>query len=422
MQSPSLPNCPNLSVLFAALALAAVLLIISGASGAQSPATRIAQCRHRFAGKKKRKAERQCVKKARAKQHSKPVAPTESPAPSTPTPAAPTAPGASAQSPTSEPGAGVTTTPTGPTAPVAPTGPSAPESPPPIELIGLGTTVVRGSSVHLPPPAPLTSLSAIELTNATRTGLDFELEDGDLVVSAAAWIEEARVRVTLSGIGCTSSECGRQFVMHVRVSVETAGIFPTLEVSPNGPTSGPAGFGPIAATPSCSEVTPSFDGWSSGSRRVANARETFPVYTPSTLPVGSHQVSFSCAGGEAWRSPGFEIEVTGPPSPIGLESSTVPAGGELTFTSGGSLGAAPCPSLPGVDVNGLTLELNTSGGSILVTRNISMPDGQTTEGLLVPSSAVAGSYSASERCHYSNPAGEGANYEFATARENVIVD
>jgi len=279
-----------------------------------------------------------------------------------------------------------------------------------------------GSIVHLPPPPPLTSLSSIEVTSSAKAGLGFGLEDGGLVISAASWLEGGRFRVTFGGVGCTSSECGRHFIIHVRISVETAGVFPTFEVIPHGPTSGPAGFGPVAITPSCSEMTAGFDGWSSGARRVAVARETFPVYTPFDLPAGSHQVSFSCGGGEAWRSPGFAITVTGPPVPIGLESSTVSPGEELTFTSGGSLAAAPCPSLAGVEVSGLTLEINTSGGSILVTRNVIMPDGQTTEGLMVPASAAPGSYSASERCSYSNPGGEGAHFEFEAARENVTVD
>jgi len=51
-----------------------------------------------------------------------------------------------------------------------------------------------------------------------------------------------------------------------------------------------------------------------------------------------------------------------------------------------------------------------------------MPDGLTTEGLLLPSSAPAGEYSASERCFYSNVGGERASYEFTAARENVTVD
>jgi hypothetical protein len=282
--------------------------------------------------------------------------------------------------------------------------------------------VVIGSSVALPPPPPLTSLSSIEVTSVTGWGLNFEFESGDLVISAESWIEGQRFRATLEGVGCTSSECGRRFVIHVRVSTEKAGVFPTYEVIPQGPTSGPAGFGPIAITHSCSEMTPSFDGWSTGARRVAAPRETFPVYTPSDLPVGSHQVSFFCGGGEAWKSPGFAIDVTGPPIPIGLESSTVAAGGELVFTSGGSLGVSPCPSLAGVEVSGLNLELNTSEGSILVTRNVTMPDGQATEGLAVPANAAPGNYSASERCSYSGPTGEAAKFEFNAARENVIVD
>jgi hypothetical protein len=416
---------PSLLAHCLALAAVAAVFLAPGTAGAQSSTTaaRIKECRQRFAGKgkKKRQAERQCIKKARAMQRPKPVAPTEAPGGATPVSVTPDAPGGS---PASAPGSGDTKVPSGPSAPdgpSAPTAPSVPEVPTPLELIGLATTVRTGSTVHLPPPEMLTSLSEIELTSYAEPGLVFAFEGGDLVISASATAQEGRFRLTFNGVGCTSSECDRRFVMHVRLSVEATGIFPTFEVTPDGPTSGPAGFGPIVDTPSCSEMTVSFDGWSSGFRRVANARETFPLYTPWTLPVGSHQVSFSCAGGEAWRSPGIEITVTGSSIPIGLESRTIPAGGELIFTSGGSLGAAPCPLLPGVDVSGLTLELNTSEGSILVTRNISMPDGQVNEGLLVPLSAAPGDYSASERCHYSNLAGEGANYEFAADNKNVIV-
>lgn len=427
MQNSSSPNCrpPRLAI-FATLVATAVLgVAVVSAAGAGTPPAAIKQCRRRFsgAGKKQRQAEQRCIEKARARSRKKATVPAESSAPTTPSPSQPG--GAEPPTaPTSPPGpVGGTPQPGGPSGPVdPPVGPSGPESPPPIELLGLGTRVDAGSSVHLPPPPPLTSLSTIELSSSANWGLDFGFEEGDLVISAASWGEPGRFRVTFSGTGCTASECGRQFVIHVRISVETPGVFPTDQVIPHGPTSGPAGFGPVAITPSCSEMTPSFDGWSSGTRRVAAARESFPVFTPPDLPVGSHQVSFFCGGGEAWRSPGFALTVTGPPVPLGLESSTVSAGEELIFTSGGTLGAAPCPPLAGVEVSGLILELNTSEGSILVTRNLTMPDGRETEGLMVPTGAAAGSYSASERCSYSNSAGEGAHFEFDAARQNVTVD
>jgi len=420
MQSPFLSTSRSgLLALCVAFVATIGLMAPVGAGARGAPvAARIKQCRHRFAGKgkKKHQAELRCIKQARSKRQPTPVTPTEAPA------AAPVSPGASSSSPAPAPGGDATP----PTTPATPTGPAAPEKPAPLEMEVPAGTVVTGSSLTRNLPNGLTSLSAIESTTGAEPGVTVALVEGRLVISAATEAAPVLLHLVIAGTGCTAKECGRQVLIRIRLTVQPA-VVPSVEVDPNGPTSGPAGFGPQVITPSCSFLRYGFDnGASTSGVGVASPKETFNVYTPSTLPVGSHQVWFEClgsrGGGAVWTAPGFEITVTGPSIPIGLQSSTVPPGGELVFTTGPNLGASPCPTLAGVSVGELILELNTAQGTILVARHVPMPDGLTTEGLLLPSSAPAGEYSASERCFYSNVGGERASYEFTAARENVTVD
>jgi hypothetical protein len=190
------------------------------------------------------------------------------------------------------------------------------------------------------------------------------------------------------------------------------------QVTPHGPTSGPAGFGLEVMVPTCTDLGVSFDGQESYTLGAYSPSVIFDPVTPSTLPLGRHQMSFTCEdgpGGEpTWTSPGFEITVTGGPVPIGLESDTAPAGGEFVYTSGPSLSATQCPSLPGVSVYGLSLYLDSAiDGSLVTNRFVSMPDGRATEGLVVPPETAPGEYLAIDRCYYYNNASEIGVYEFA---------
>ncbi|HEY5332401.1 MAG TPA: hypothetical protein VIJ21_02565 [Solirubrobacterales bacterium] len=395
---------------------AAISLLAPVGSGAQSSpaAAGIKQCRHRFAGKGKgrRQAEQRCIKNARSKQRPKPASPKEGPAAIT------ASPGAPSSSPT--PAVGGETV-----APPAPTGPSVPEAPPPLELEMPTAGVTIGSSIYRNPPRPLTSVTAIESTTGAEPGVTVQVEEERLVISASEEAVPALLHLVIGGVACTASECGRRVLIRIRLTV-----FPTtdplVEVDPNGPTSGPAGFAPQVATPSCSYLRFGFDsGSTSYAVRVSNPKETFDTRTPSDLSIGPHKIWFECAtgpGGPAlWWSQGFEITVTGASIPIGLESTTVPAGGELLFTTGPSLGAAQCPTLPGITVDELVLNLDDSGGSLVNHRNVPMPDGLATERLVVPPASAAGTYSVLDRCIYGNVAGERATYEFARQPGEITV-
>lgn len=419
MQSP-LDSIPRSSLLAACVMSAvAIGLLAPVGSGAQSSpvAAAIKQCRHHFAGKgkKRRQAERRCIKNARSKQKPNPASPTEAPS------AAPASPEEHSSSPTPDVGDETVGAPTPPT----PTGPSAPEPPPPLELEMATASVVVGSAIYRKPPASLTSISAIESTTGTEPGVTVQLEGELLVISASADAAPALLHLEIAGTACTASECGRRVLIRLRLTVQPTMVF-QVAVDPNGPTSGPAGFGPQVVTPSCSYLKYGFDSSSLGTAvGVSNPKETFDTRTPSNLAIGPHKIWFECLtgrGGPAlWWSQGFEVTVTGASIPIGLESTTVPAGGELVFTTGPSLSAVQCPPLPGVTVDELALNLNESGGSLVNHRNVPMPDGLATERLLVPPGSAAGTYSVLDRCVYGNTAGERATYEFARQPGEITV-
>jgi hypothetical protein len=415
----SLYSIRRFSLLVFCVALVAVIgLLAPVGSGAQSStvAAGIKRCEHHFAGhgKKSRRAERRCIKNARSKQQAKPAPPAEAPS------AAPPPPGAPSSSPT--PGVGVETV--APLAPPAPSGPPVPETPQPLELEMATATVVIGSAIYRNPPQPLSSVIAIESTTGAEPGVSVQIEGERLVISASAEAAPAILNMVIGGTACTASECGRRVLIRLRLTVQPT-MVSLVEVDPNGPTSGPAGFGPEVITPSCSFLKSRFDDGSSNAVRVSNPREAFVTHTPSSLSIGPHHLWFECLtdrGGPAvWWSQGFEITVTGTSIPIGLESTTVPAGGELVFTTGPSLSAIQCPTLPGITVDELLLNLNDSIGSLVNHRNVPMPDGQATERLLVPPESGAGTYSVLDRCVYDNVAGERAIYEFARGPGEITV-
>jgi hypothetical protein len=392
----------------------AVALLAPSTAGAQgtTAAAAIKQCRHRYAGKgkKKRQAERRCIKKARERQQAKAVSTPEVPAPAVPSSVAPATPAGPAQLSPPDPGG---ETPPGPPAP------SVPEAPAPLELEMSATQVVVGSASYRYPPWQLASIDAIESTAGAEPGVTVAVDGEQLVFMASEEAVPALLQLVLTGTGCTESGCGRQFVIRLRLTVEPA-VVPLVEVEPNGPTSGPAGFGPQVLTPSCSYLQYGFE---NGATRfgvsVLSPREAFNTHTPPTLPVGAHRMLFECLavrnGPKVWRSEGFEITVTGPSIPVGMESIAAPAGGAFVFTTGPSLGGTPCPTLPGVTADELLLNLNDSTGGLVTHRNISMPDGLTTESLVVPLGTAAGSYSVLDRCIYSNGLGESAFFDFGHA-------
>jgi subtilisin family serine protease len=200
----------------------------------------------------------------------------------------------------------------------------------------------------------------------------------------------------------------------------------TVELSPHGPTSGPAGFGMEVPVPTCTYLAVSFDGQDSYVLGAYSPSTIFDPVTPSTLAPGRHQMSFTCRddwyGEPVWTSPGFEITVTGGPIPLGLESHTAPAGGEFVYTSGPSLSDTQCPSLPGVSIYGLSLYIdNAIDGSVVTSTFVSMPDGRATEGLLVPPDTASGDYLVLERCFYTNVSGEVGLFEFAWEWPNATV-
>jgi hypothetical protein len=294
-----------------------------------------------------------------------------------------------------------------------------------LELGAPHASVVVGSTIDIPLPQPLVSVAAIESVTGREPGVGAVLMGGGIEIEASFAATPVTRTWTISGTGCTASECDRQFAIHLRVAVEESPA-PSVQVVANGPVSGPAGFGQQVLTPSCSRLEVDFDDGSWYGLIPSEPKEAFNVHTPSTLSVGAHQVSLNCltsrASAPIWTASGFEITVTGAATPLGLESTTVSAGGELVFTSGPSLAGVQCPTLPGLSVSELALRLNNAEGSILVTRQVPMPDGQATEGLSLPSGATAGKYSAFDQCIYTNVAGEHATYEFAAARQNVTIN
>ncbi len=207
-------------------------------------------------------------------------------------------------------------------------------------------------------------------------------------------------------------------IVNAAAAVGCSGGESTVQVTPHGPTSGPAGFGLEVNLPTCTYLAVGIDGQDSYVLGAYSPSTSFYPVTPATLSPGRHQMSFACresSYGEAeWTSPGFEITVTGGPTPIGLESDTAPAGGEFVYTSGPSLSAIQCPPLSGFGVYGLSLYLDSAtDGSLVTSTFVTLPDGRATEGLVVPADTAPGEYLALDRCFYNNGAGEIGIYEFA---------
>lgn len=371
---------------------------------------------------KQRQAERQCVKEARTKQRRKPQAAV----PATPAPSAAPVP-----SPSST---GSASAPTAPGPPVVETTTSS--EPPPLAeppaseplsplVVSSYAVVAVGSTVRSSLPAPLISVTAIEVTRSLEFGTSARIEGGELVVTASAGVPAGLKRLSIEGTGCTASECGRQFDLRIAAQVYEDDV-PSVAVTPDGPTSGPAGFGLQVTVPSCSYLVFTVDNGSWYAVKVPSPKETFNVRTSPILSTGPHKMTLSCSTGRItepiWTSPGFEIDITEPTIPLGLESTTAATGGEFVFTSGPSLGSTQCPALPGVSLEELAFGLNsTPDGSLTNHRSVPMPDGRVTEGLAVPAGTVAGSYSVSDRCVYGNPAGEHASYYFGGESRAVTV-
>ncbi|HJZ37128.1 MAG TPA: S8 family serine peptidase [Solirubrobacterales bacterium] len=216
-------------------------------------------------------------------------------------------------------------------------------------------------------------------------------------------------------------------IVNAAAAVECENDVPVVQVDPHGPTSGPAGFGMEVTVPTCTYLEVLFDGTAAYTLGAYSPSQIFDAEVPSTMSLGQHQMSFACHdeawdGEPTWTSPGFQVTVTGAPTPIGLESTTAPAGGEFIFTSGPSLSTTQCPPLPNVNVYGLSIYLDSGiDGSLVTNRFVSLPDGRATEGLTVPPDTPPGDYLALDRCYYSNGAGEIGIYQFAWEWPDVTV-
>lgn len=100
-------------------------------------------------------------------------------------------------------------------------GPSGPTSPGSIAVTAPPVTVAVGSIVEIPAPAPITSLTELDGSiQGTEPGVAVTIAGGGLAVSAAATATTASMTLTITGTACTSSECGRQFVMQLPVTVK----------------------------------------------------------------------------------------------------------------------------------------------------------------------------------------------------------
>ena len=187
-------------------------------------------------------------------------------------------------------------------------------------------------------------------------------------------------------------------------------------VTPEGPTSGPSGFGLNVAVPACSTNTlaVSIDGSPPAFERIITPPAGgygYPTALVSSYgsSLGPHQVTFACepAGGGAvqWADPGFTIDVTSGPIALSVQSTTVSAGGSLVLYSGAGAGPSPCPALPGVTVNNIIVGLYPESGSTgavagpLTVTALNVP----SVSLPVPSTLTPGSYDAEVECTYFGP-------------------
>jgi hypothetical protein len=207
MQRPSRPitvrHLKAFGPLLIVLAFAALLLPVSGASGAGAGgvAAQIKSCKRRFAGKKNRKAEKRCVRRAKSVAGHR----AHSPAPVSPTRAQPDPTGAA-------PSAGGAL----PEAPVPP----APEAPAPIQATAPAVEVAVGSVVDVPAPTPLVSVSELQgQVEGAAPGVNVEVDEGGLAVSASAAAATGATTLTMTGTACTASACGRAFTVQLPVTV-----------------------------------------------------------------------------------------------------------------------------------------------------------------------------------------------------------
>jgi hypothetical protein len=185
-----------------------------------------------------------------------------------------------------------------------------------------------------------------------------------------------------------------------------SGTGPYAHATPLTATTGPAGYAITVGTPVCSanRVDMSIDG---GSPSWDTADTEFPYVFVLTTPlsVGVHHVSFTCeytnGGTPVWSDPGFAFDVNAPPTPTVLQTYTVARGGSITFRTGASNGPSPCPILNGVAADQLDVWLEDSQSHPMTQVSSSaLPDGATSETLLVPPDLSPGTYQTQEQCIY----------------------
>jgi hypothetical protein len=216
------PNHPRSSLTGLVLALvAAAALCAPSAFGAHETGTaaRVKQCKHRYAGKKKHQlqAKKRCIRKAR--QRPKPVPPRESTPSRSSGAGSSSGPAAAGSSAPPAPGNESSPAPGNESSPAP--GPPAPAGTAPLEVTASDASVSVGSTITLPSPEPLTSLTAIAApVSGAEPGISATAEDGGLRIAATAAAGVGSMALTLEGSGCTASGCDQAFVIHLRLTVE----------------------------------------------------------------------------------------------------------------------------------------------------------------------------------------------------------
>jgi subtilisin family serine protease len=108
----------------------------------------------------------------------------------------------------------------GPNPPASVTTPPAVSSAPaPLDLDAAGLELAPGSAVNVALPGPLASISRIDTTSGLGADISAQLTDAGLSIAARSGALPASVTVTVTGAGCTDTDCGRPLTMRVPVTV-----------------------------------------------------------------------------------------------------------------------------------------------------------------------------------------------------------
>jgi subtilisin family serine protease len=97
--------------------------------------------------------------------------------------------------------------------------PLGPPAPPPLSLAAIGVEVTVGATAPVDLPAPLTVVSGIDSASGAPARVSARVEEGGITVVAGAEALPQNAVLTITGSGCASSECGRQFSLRVPIAV-----------------------------------------------------------------------------------------------------------------------------------------------------------------------------------------------------------